>query len=424
MFPDSCIPWRRLASTVLVTAAAASFCISQAQNRGGGGAPLVEVITVAPADVPLFSEYPAQTYARDMVEVRGRVAGNIEKWLFKPGMEVKTGAPLYELDLRPYEAAVEQAGGTLKQSEADLQFARQQVAVLQAEAGLATAQSNLVKAQQDYDRIKPLVEQDAVSKQDLDAATAALRAAEAALRSNTANVEQTKLSASTQIQSAEGRMEAQRAALRNARLNLEYATIKAPISGLIGDTLVPPGGVVNPASQQPLTTIVPLDPIWVRFKVSETEYLKHRSQLLGGREDSLELILADGSNFPSRGRIVNAQNQVDARTGTLELQARFPNPKHTLLPGQFGRVRFRTELRKGALTVPQRAVVQMQTIQTVYTVEASGQVSARPITTGPRAGDDWIVEQGIQAGDRVVVEGLSRIRPGAAVRAVPYSKKR
>jgi membrane fusion protein (multidrug efflux system) len=268
------------------------------------------------------------------------------------------------------------------------------------------------------------VEQDAVSKQDLDAATAALRAAEATIRSNAANVEQATLSTATQIQSTEGRVESQRAALRNARLNLEYATIKAPISGLIGDTMVPVGGIVNPASQAPLTTIVPLDPIWVRFKVSESEYLKYRTQLLGGREDSLELTLADNSKFPSRGRIVNAQNQVDSRTGTLELQARFPNPKHTLLPGQFGRVRFQTEVRKGALMVPQRALVQMQTMQTVYAVEASGQVSARPVTTGPRVGENWIIEQGIQAGDRIVVEGLSRIRPGAAVRAVPYSKKR
>ncbi len=417
------MPWGRFASTLVLSAIAANPYISKAQNRGGGP-PLVEVITVAPADVPLFSEYPAQTYARDMVEVRGRVTGNIEKWLFKPGSEVKAGDSLYVLDLRPYEAAVEQASGALKQSEADLQFARQQVALLQAEAGLATAQANLVKAQQDYDRIKPLVEQDAASKQDLDAATAALRAAEASVRSNTANVEQTKLSTATQIQSTEGRVESQRAALRNARLNLEYATIKAPVSGLIGDTMVPVGGIVNPASQQPLTTIVPLDPIWVRFKVSETEYLKYRSQLLGGREDSLELLLADNSRFPSRGRIVNAQNQIDTRTGTLELQARFPNPKHALLPGQFGRVRFQTEIRKGALMVPQRAVVQMQTIQTVYTVESSGQVSARPVTTGPRVGENWIIEQGIQPGDRVVVEGLSRIRPGAAVRAVPYSKKR
>jgi membrane fusion protein (multidrug efflux system) len=412
------------ACLALLAFAAAACSTTHAQNRGAAAPPLVEVITVAPADVAIFAEYPAQTYARDMVEVRGRVAGNIEKWLFKPGSEVRPGDTLYVLDLRPYEAAVEQAGGNLKQSEADLQFARQQVLVLQAEAALATSQANLVKAQQDYERLKPLVEQDAASRQDLDAATASLRAAEAGLRSSTANLEQVRLSTLTQIQSTEGRVESQRAALRNARLNLEYATIRAPIGGLIGDTMVPPGGVVNPASQQPLTTIVPLDPIWVRFKITESEFLKYRTQLLGSREDSLELLLADNSSFPYRGRVTNSQNQLDARTGTLELQASFPNPKHTLLPGQFGRLRFRTEVRKGALAVPQRAVQQMQTIQTVYTVEANNQVTARPVVTGPRVGDDWIIEKGLQAGDRVVVEGLTRIRPGATVRPAPWSRKR
>ncbi len=398
---------------------------SQAQNRGGAAAvPLVQIVSVTPTDVPLYSEYPAQTYARDMVEVRGRVSGNIEKWLFKPGAEVRAGDPLYVLDLRPYEAAVEQAAGTLKQTEADVELASKQVLLLQAEAGLATAQANLVKAQQDYERLKPLVEQDAASKQDLDAATAALRAAEANVRASTANVEQVRLSTGTQVQSAEGRMEAQRAALKNARLNLEYATIRAPIAGLIGDTLTPVGGIVNPASQQALTTIVPLDPIWVRFKVSETEYLKYRSALLGGRENALELLLADNSQFPAKGRIANAQNQLDSRTGTLELQASFPNPKHTLLPGQFGRVRFQTEVRKGALLVPQRAVQQMQTVQTVYTVEGSNKVTARPVITGPRSGEDWIIEQGLNPGDRVVVEGLTRIRPGMTVRPTPFQKKR
>ena len=404
--------------------AGAGCSTSQAQRPAGAGAPpAVEIVTVSAADIPLFSAYPAQTYARDMVEVRGRVAGNIEKWLFQPGTEVRAGDTLYTLDLRPYEAAVEQASGNLKQSEADLQFAKEQVALLQAQAGLATAQANLVKAQQDYERIKPLVAQDAASKQDLDAATAALRAAEANLRSNTANVEQARLSTSTQIQSTEGRVESQRAALRNAQLNLEYATIRAPISGLIGDTMVPPGGVVNPASQQPLTTIVPLDPIWVRFKISETEYLKYRTHLLSGAEDSLELLLADNSSYPIRGRIVNAQNKLDAGTGTLELQARFPNPKHALLPGQFGRVRFQTEVRTGALMIPQRAVQQIQTVQTVYTVENNDRISARPVVTGPRVGEDWIIEQGLHPGDRVVVEGLTRVRPGIAVHAVPYRKK-
>src|SRR5262249_38295697 len=163
--------------------------------------------------------------------------------------------------------------------------------------------------QQDYERLKPLVEQDAAAKQDLDAAVAALRAAEASVKANEANVRQTKLTTDTQVQSTEGKVNAQRGALKNADLNLESGTIRAPIRALTGDTLVPVGGLVTPNSAQPLTTIVPLDPIWVRFKVSETQYLA----LKGGpasKSPPLELILADNSRFPQAGKITNALNQV------------------------------------------------------------------------------------------------------------------
>jgi membrane fusion protein (multidrug efflux system) len=414
--------WGPLAALGLALAAATG-CSSQAQNRAAAPPPPpVEVSTVAAADVPIYAEYPAQTYARNRVEVRARVEGYIEKWLFQPGAEVREGQPLYVLDLRPYQAAVHQATGTLQQGEADLEFARRQVSLLQAEANLATAQANLVKAQQDYERLKPLVEQDAAAKQDLDAATAALRAAEANVRANQANVDQTRLSTSTQIASNQGKVESLRGALENAKLNLEYGTIHAPIGGLVGDTLVPVGGLVTPGSAQPLTTIVPLDPIWVRFNISESQYLARRARLLSHGPDHppLELVLADDTLFPDRGQIENTQNQVDAKTGTLELQARFPNPRHTLLPGQFGRVRFQAEERKGVILVPQRAVQQVQNTQTVYTVGADNKVQARAVSTGERVGESWIVNQGLAAGDVVIVEGQLRIRPGMLVHPVPY----
>src|SRR5450432_4042130 len=237
--------------------------------------PTVEITEAAPGDADIYVEYPVQTYARNMVDVRGRVEGYIEKWLFRPGQEVTADQPLYILDLRPFEAQVKQAQGTLHQTEADLNFAQRQVSLRQAEANLAASQSNLVKAQQDYERLKPLVEQDAAARQELDAAVAALRSAEASERANQANVEQTRLSTETQVQSTEGKVQAQRGALQTATLNVQYGTIAAPIGGLIGDTLVPVGGLVNPNAAQPLTTIVPLDPIWVRFKVSEAQYLAY-----------------------------------------------------------------------------------------------------------------------------------------------------
>jgi membrane fusion protein (multidrug efflux system) len=401
----------------VLAALCAAGCSTRAQNQAAPPPP-VEVTQVAAADVPIYAEYPAQTYARNMVEVRGRVEGYIEKWLFKPGDEVREGQPLYVLDLRPYEAAVQQATGNLKQTEADLDYARRQVSLLQAQANLAVAQASLVKAQQDYERLKPLVEQDAAAKQDLDTATTALAAAEANVRANQANVDQARIQTATQIQSTEGKVDAQRGLLAAARLNLEYGTIQAPITGLVGDTLVPVGGLVTPSAAQPLTTIVLLDPMWVRFKISESQYLAYKQRLHD--QAPLELLLADETTFPQRGHIENTVNQVDPKTGTLELQANFPNPQHTLLPGQFGRVRFQTEDRKNAILVPQRAVQQIQSLQTVFVVGPDNIAQARPIATGDRSGESWIVTQGLQAGDRVVVEGQLRVRPGMVVHPIPY----
>ena len=392
-----------------------------AQNKSAGAPPPPPVLVtqVSTADVPIYTEYPAQTYARNTVDVRGRVEGYIEKWLFRPGQEVRAGDALYVLDTRPSEAAVEQAKGNLAQSEADLEFARKQVALQQAEANLAVTEANLLKAQQDYDRLAPLVKEDAAAKQELDSAVAALHSAEANLKASQANVEQTRLSTRTQIDSTQGKVEALRGALRTNTLNLEYGTIRAPISGLIGDTLVPVGGLVTPTSQQPLTTIVPLDPIWIRFKVTEPQYLafKKRGNLT---QSSLTLVLADNSEFPSRGRVENTVNQVDPKTGTLELQASFPNPQHTLLPGQFGKVRLETELRKNVILVPQRAIQQLQNMQTVYTVGPGNKVELRPVITAERVGESWIVTQGLKPGDRVIVEGTLRVRPGMVVSPSPF----
>jgi len=409
-----------LAAAVLVLAGCTT---TSAESKAQPPAPTVEVTEATAGAADIYIEYPAQTYARNMVDVRGRVEGYIEKWLFRPGQQVQAGQPLYVLDLRPLQAQVQQAQGNLKQSEADFDFAQHQVSLRQAEANLAAAQSNLVKAQQDYDRLKPLVEQDAAAKQDLDAAVAALRSAEASVRVNQAAVEQARLITETQVQSTAGKVSAQRGALETAQLNLQYGTIQAPIGGLIGDTLVPVGGLVNPNSAQPLTTIVPLDPIWVRFKVSEAQFLALKSNPAAKEGPALELILADNSRFPHSGKIANTLNQVDPRTGTLEVQAEFPNPEHQLLPGQFARVRYVAEHRTGVILIPQRAVQQNQSLQIVFTVGAGNVVESRAIKTGPRVGENWLVEQGLKPGDRVIVEGLLAARPGAAVTPAPYREK-
>ena len=375
-------------------------------------------------DVPIFSDFAAQTYARNMVDVRSRVTGYVDRWLFQPGAEVVAGQVLYVLDLRPFQASVEQARGNLRQSEADLDFARKQVSLLQAQASLASAEANLVKAQQDDERLKPLVAADAASQQDLDAAVAALRAAEETVKANKATVEQTALSTKTQIASTEGRVGSNQGALHTAELNLEYGTIRAPIGGRIGDSLVPVGGLVTPTAAQPLTTIVPLDPIWVRFQVTESEYIawtKRGQQLPAGQ---LTLILADGSEFPAKGRVTDMLNQVDPKTGTLELQASFPNARHTLLPGQFGRIRVQVDERKDAIEIPQKAVQQVQSMQAVYTVGPDNKALLRAIVTGNRSGEMWIVEQGLKPGERIIVEGQLKVRPGATVQPQPYREPR
>jgi len=384
--------------------------------------PAVSVVTMSLERTPIYKEYAAQTFARDMVEVRGRVDGYIEKRLFETGADVRAGQPLYILDLRPYQANLQKAAGDLAQSEAGREFAARQVAFLQAEADLAQAQANLVKAQQDVERLRPLVAQEAAAQQDLDNAMAALRANEANVRARQASVEQARLSTKAQIDTTAAQVESNKAVLRSAQLNLDYATIEAPISGRIGDSQVPVGGLVNRNSAQPLTTIVPLDVIWVRFKLSEGEYFQYeqRKRKDPNRRAPLQLILGTGDVHPHPGRLENTVNQVDPKTGTIELQATFPNPERAILPGQFGRVRMLVEDRQDAILVPQKSVQEMQGTQSVLTVDTNNKVVARNIVPGERVGDRWLILQGLKQGDRVIVEGLQKAMPGSVVEPKPY----
>ena len=395
-----------------------------AQRQSAPPPPTVSVIEVHPEDVPIFAEYAAQTYARDMVEVRARVDGFIEKRLFEIGSDVKAGQLLYSLDRRPYEAAVAKAKGDLEQSQANLEFAKRQVALAQAQANLVQAQANLVKAEQDVARLEPLVKQDAAAQQDLDNAVAALKANQANVDANKANVEQNRLSTKAQIDTAKAQVQSNVALLSTAELNLNYATITAPIGGRIGDSLVQVGGLVTTNSSQPLTTIVPLDPIWVRFKVSEGEYLAYASTHTSKTGEipnaPLQLILANDIVHPFTGHVANTVNQVDPKTGTLELQATFPNPRRDILPGQFGRIRMETAVQKNVLLVPQKAVQELQGLQSVLTAGPGNIVLARSVVTGDRVDERWIILQGLKPGDRVIVEGMQKAVPGSLVDPQPY----
>lgn len=374
-----------LASAVAVAAVTAAGC----GNKAAAGPPTatpaeVSVVTVAPETVAVTREYAARTYARDQVEVRGRVDGYIERRTFDIGSDVQAGQPLYLLDARPYQAELARTRGALAQATADI----------------TQAQANLLKAQQDVARLEPLVKEEAAARQDLDNANAALQASLAAVESRKANLETTQ------------------AQVRAAELNVEYAAIRAPIAGRIGDSLLQVGGLVSRTSAAPLTTIVPLDPIWVRFQLSEAELTTF--QRLDTRTLPIELLLGDGRAHPA-GQIQNTLNELNARTGTLEVQARFPNPTHAVLPGQFGRVRLRLQERAGTLLVPQMAVQELQGLQTVLVVDAKHAVQARTVVTGDRIGDRWIIEQGLKPGDSVIVEGLQKAPPGSTVTPMPYA---
>jgi membrane fusion protein, multidrug efflux system len=347
--------------------------------------PEVSVIHVHGEDVATYRDYPARTYARDLVEVRGRVDGYVDRRTFDIGSDVRAGQVLYVLDVRPYEAEVERARGAFAQATADI----------------AQAEASLLKARQDVDRLEPLVQEEAAPKQDLDNAIAARQAGDAAVAARQAAVE------------------ANRAMLRTAELNLEYATIRAPISGRVGDSLLQVGGLVTKASAQPLTTIVPLDPLWVRFQVSEAELPLFERAHAGAVP--IELVLSDGTVHPYQGHIVNTLNSVNTKTGTMEVQAMFGNPDHAVLPGQFARVRVRTAERTQALLVPQKAVQELQGQQSVLTLAPDNTVVARAVVTGDRVDQRWIVDQGLEPGDPVIVDGLQKVRPGVRVTPRPYT---
>jgi membrane fusion protein (multidrug efflux system) len=377
------------------------------------------VIETSARPVMIYSEWVAQTYSQDAVEVRARVNGYIEERRFNAGNLVKQGDILYKLDDRPYKAQVDRAKGDLAQRQADLQFAKEQVQVLEAQAQLEQARAELLRQQINVNRLAPLVAADAASQQSLDDARQSLAAAQAIVEARRVNLEQSKITARTQIDAKQGTVEAFKGALAEAELNLSYATIRAQIHGRVGDTTVEVGGLATSNAPQPLTTIIPLDPISVKFNVSEVEYLNYiqgGGTREAGRQIPLRLVLADGRVFPREGRITRELNQVDPRTGTLQLQADFPNPDGLILAGQFGRVRARVREQKNAVLVPQKAVVELQGAQSVMVVGPENKVAQRTVSMGDRIGELWIATQGLKPGERVVVEGLQKARPGTVVK--------
>ncbi|HXE83760.1 MAG TPA: efflux RND transporter periplasmic adaptor subunit [Gemmatimonadales bacterium] len=357
---------------------AVALLIAACGGDGAKAGPSTVDVVVAPVqvrDVPIVQEWAAQTFGANDIEIRARVKGFLTGKVYKEGSVVHRGDLLFQIDPQEY-----------------------QTAVAQARAGLSEAQASLSKANADVARLRPLVERNAVSRQDLDHAVAAQ-------------------------QGAEGQVAAARAAMNNAQLNLGYTKVTSPITGLAGVAQADVGSLVGSPGPTLLTTVSQVDTIKVKFRISEQEYLILR-RAMGDtvstavrRPARLELVLADGSVYDHKGQVVTVDRNIDPATGTLGIEALFPNPNSFLRPGQFGRVRAPVTTRTNAILVPQRAVREMQGTFSVGVLKPDSTVEIRPVKAGARVGSDWIVDTGLVAGTVIVVEGMQKVRPGVKVRA-------
>jgi membrane fusion protein (multidrug efflux system) len=428
--PPSCRRSSRLRG-VAVTAALASLLAGCGGEKKEGSsaavrAPAVSVL-VAPViqeTVPIYSEFTARTDSPQTVNIEARVPAFLEAQHFKEGTQVKKGQLLFTLDDREYRAKVQQAKASLAKAEADLAAARDRPIVQVAEANLEVAQAQLGKADQDVNRLKPLAEQQAVPQQDYDNALASQKAARADVEARKATLETSRVNQKTSIGEAEAAVESAKAAIILAELDLGYCQISSPIGGLAGTRQVAPGNLVGKGGPTLLVTVSSLDPIRVLLSISEAEYLQLVKKRRAGKP--LELILADGSTFPHKGHIVTVDRAVDLKTGTLSLVAEFPNPDGLLRPGQFGRVRAAMETAENALLVPQKSVVEMQSAKIIYVVGPKNRVQLRTVMLGDRVGQNFIVTEGLKAGERIIVEGVAKVRPGEIVNPMdkPVSAER
>ena len=390
---------------------------AQEQKKKAQQAPPPLQVSVAPVivqDVPIYIELVGQTSGSQDVAIRARIEGWLQGIHFKEGTEVRKGDLLYTIDPDPLLERVAAVEGQVATARAQVATANSQVA--EASAQVAESEAQLARAQGDVDKFEPLVEIAAISRRDLDTAVAGR---DASLQ-RVAAAKERVAAARGGVQAAEGQVAAAEAQLAAAKIQLGYTKVYSPLSGLIGKTMAQVGDLVGRPPLVDLNAISHLDPIHVEFSISEREYLelvqrvpKNQRSQKGGT--SLELILADDTTYAEKGTINFADRQVDAATGTLLLQASFPNPDKLLRPGQFARVRGLVEMKRGALLIPQRAVQELQGQYQVYVVGPDNVAQVRPVTLGERVGSLWQAETGLESGDRVIVDGLQRVRPGAKV---------
>jgi membrane fusion protein (multidrug efflux system) len=383
----------------------------------------VRVAEVQQRDVPIYKEWIGTLDGFVNAEIKAEVSGYLVRQEYTEGSFVRQGQLLFQIDPRPFQADLDQAEGRLAQSQGQLEQARAQLA--QAEAGVAVAEANQHRVQLDVDRYTPLFQQGAITEQDLDNATQNNMAAKAQLQAARAQVETDK----AQITAATAAVQSAKAAVETARINLGFTRLTAPIDGIPGIAQLQVGALVSPASGV-ITTVSTLDPIKVYFTISEQEYLERKRQyptpekfLEARKRLQLELVLADGTRYPRKGTVYFADRQVDVRTGAIRLAGLFPNPDNVLRPGQYGRVRTAIRTEAEALLVPQQAVFDLQGMRQLAVVGGDNKVSIRPVTLGDTFGHDWIVREGVKPGERVIVEGVQKVRPGMQVDPKPFHER-
>ena len=342
--------------------------------------PEVGVVRIAPEAVAIITELPGRLEPSRMAQVRARVAGILQKRLFTEGSDVKAGQLLYQVDSAPYQASLDSALASLARSEA-----------------------NLLQARTQAERYKPLVEANAISKQDYTNAVAAQKQAEADVASG-------------------------KAAVATARINLGYASVTAPINGRIGRTMVTEGALVGQGEATQLTMIQQINPLYVNFMQSTADVFKLRKSFESGQlkraagKDAADIhvLLEDGSPYPIPGRLLFSDLTVDQTSGQIMLRAEVPNPNGLLLPGMYVRVRLEQAQSDAAILIPQQALIRSAQGDSVLVVDADGKVAPRQVKVGSSQGNRWVITAGLAPGEQIVVDGFQKIRPNAPVKPVPW----
>ncbi len=358
-----------------------------------GASPDVEVVQVQQKDVPIYGEWIGTLDGFTNADVKAQVTGYLMRQGYQEGAFVKKGQLLFEIDPRPFQAALDQAQGQLAQ----------------ATAALANAEAVQGRTELDVNRYTPLAKEQAASQQDLD------------------NAVQNNLAAKATVATAKAQIKSAEAAVETARINLDFTRLVAPIEGIAGQAQLQVGALVN-LSSPPVTSVSTVDPIKVYFTVGEPQYLEWRRRFptettrqAADKNLRLELILADGSAYPHEGSFYFADRQVNESTGAIRIAGLFANPANILRPGGYGKVRAVIRTQQGALLVPQRAVSELQGGYQVAVVDDQNKVNIRTVQVGDRVGSAWVIAEGLKPGERVVAEGIQKVRPGMPVNPKPFA---